>query len=114
VTDQVFVIKRGDRLPAFRARCLDGTTPVNLTTAGLNVKFIMREGGGTAVVDAAATVEDQSDPDTEGWVHYEWDADDTATVGDYDGEIEVTWPGALKQTFPASGHVHIFIVPDLG
>jgi hypothetical protein len=109
----MFVIKRGDRLPAFRARCLDGTTPVDLTSAGSNIKFIMRREG-TPVVSAAAVVEDQSDSDTVGYVHYDWDADDTATVGDYDGEIEVTWPGDLKQTFPASGHVHIFIVSDLG
>ena len=104
-----FTIKRGDLLPAYRARTLDkdATTPVNLNTA-TSVLLIMR---GPVTVTGAMTKEDQTS--NTGWVNRDWVSGDTDIVGNYRAEIEVTWAGGKKQTFPAYGYALVVISDDL-
>jgi hypothetical protein len=110
-TQQVLNVKRGDTAPYFRARCLDGTDPVDLSTA-TQVRFLMSAFGGANVITASMTVEDQEG--NPGWVRRNWQPTDLATGGYYHAEVEVTWNDGKVQTFPAEGYVAVNIIDDLG
>lgn len=102
-------IKQNDTLPALVAYLYnpDGSV-VDLT--GATVKFIMRlTSGGAAKVDTAATVVTA----TSGYVKYSWVAADTDTVGEYEGEFEVTFSGGAIQTYPNSKYIKIKVVDDI-
>jgi hypothetical protein len=105
-----FEVKRGDTAPVFRAQCLDGSDPVDLTAG--TVRFLMKTSAGVSVVAAAMTKDDQ-ETDT-GWVRYPWDADDLAAAGTYLAEVEVTWADGKIQTFPRDEHVYVLVAEDLG
>lgn len=107
----VFEVKRGDTAPAFRARCLNGDTPLDLT--GASVRFLMRSYRGTEVLVAGPmTLDDQTtDP---GWVRRPWAAGDLATAGTYRAEVEVTWGDGTRQTFPRNGYVNVVVTGDVG
>lgn len=96
-----FTIKQHDRLPALIVTCLDGTDAVDLTAA-VSARLLMRNLSAGLKVNAAVTILDQTDPDNIGKVRYSWVALDTDTVGSFNAEIEVTWPGGQLQTFPAA------------
>lgn len=107
-----FYIKQGDRLPPVEAALqrADGTA---VTLAGATVKFLMRVRGTVApvVVDAAAVVVDAGT----GQVRYDWADGDTATVGDYDAEFEVTVTASgKKQTVPNNGYLRVKVRDDIG
>jgi hypothetical protein len=111
-------MKRNDLLPTYRAQLLQTdpetlvTTPVDLSGI-TSVKFIMRlktSTTGGPKVAAAATVFDAAN----GVVEYTWISGDTNIEGDYNVEIEVTWPGSKIQTFPADSYLTVKIVTDLG
>lgn len=102
--------KRGDSAPMFRAQCLDGTTPVNLTSA-TGVRFLMRNQAGAVVINAAMVVEDQTA--NTGWVHYAWAPTDLAVAGYYQAEVEVTWGDDRRQTFPPEDTVSILVSADV-
>jgi hypothetical protein len=103
-------VKQHDLYPPLRAQLLDGTTPVNLTPAS-NVRVIVTSTDrATELIDRAMTV---TDP-TGGWVEMEWVTGDTATIGRFLLEIEVTWPTSRPQTFPVNGYAWLVIVDDLG
>lgn len=46
-------------------------------------------------------------------ITHEWVAGETDTVGVMSAEVEATWPGGRKQTFPAGDYLPIQVVPDL-
>ena len=72
-----------------------------VSLAGPTVLFHMRRvGSGTADVDSAAIV--IGDGST-GKVRYNWAASDTASVGPYEGEFEVTFADSTIEIFPNSG-----------
>jgi hypothetical protein len=105
-----FRIKRGDLLPEIEGTCEDDDGPVDLTNA-TSVRFLMGvNGSSTNKVAAAATF--VSKPD--GTVKYTWAGTDTDTVGPYDGEFEVTWPGSKPETFPNRGFIKIDVFQDRG
>jgi hypothetical protein len=106
-----FEVKRGDTAPTFRAQCLDGTDPVNLTAAP-TVRFLMKTSAGVSVVAANMTKDDQTT--LPGWVRYAWDSDDLAAAGTYLAEVEVTWADGKIQTFPRDEHVYVLVAEDLG
>jgi hypothetical protein len=62
------VLKRGDTAPAFRAQCLDGTTPVDLTSATA-VKLLMQ---GPTTLALTLTRE----AGVNGWVRRPWGTTD--------------------------------------
>ena len=99
-------------IPAYTAtmqQTLDGiTTPIDLT--GLTVRFIMRaKAATTAKVAAAATIVDGP----AGQVSYSWASTDLDTVGVYQCEWEITYPGPRTLTVPSDTHDTIIVVADL-
>lgn len=105
----VLRMKRGDTAPRFRARLLDGTDPVSLSSAS-QVLLLMRRSGGP-LLSLPLEVEDQTT--NPGWVNRAWATADTAVAGAYSAEVEVTWADQTVQTFPASGHASIAIAEDI-
>jgi len=105
-----FYIKQNDTSPSLRATLKDGDeVPIDLT--GATVRFHLRQIGSTTVtVDADATV---ILPETAGIVQYDWDNGDTATVGSYQAEFEVTFAGGAVETFPNNGYIRVEITDDI-
>jgi len=104
-----FYIKQNDTRPILAATLIDGDgSAVNLD--GATVAFKMRKVSTTvSVVDASATIADA----TNGEVTYTWSASDTATVGEYEGEFQVTYADSGIQTFPNSNYIEIEITDDI-
>lgn len=50
---------------------------------------------------------------TKAVVTHTWTAPQTATLGLLLVEVEVTWPGGRKQTFPSDGYIQVRISDDL-
>jgi len=48
-----------------------------------------------------------------GLVRYNWQAADTATVGSYQVEFEVTYADATVETFPNDGYIRVEIIADI-
>jgi hypothetical protein len=104
-----FYIKQNDTVPSLRADLKNGDDEaIDLT--GASVKFIMRAIGSTTVTtNASASIVD----DEGGTVQYNWQAEDTDTVGSYQAEFEVTYAGGTIETFPNDGYIRIEILDDI-
>ena len=104
-----FYIKQNDTRPIMSATLIDGNgSTVNLD--GATVAFKMRAvGGSTAKVDASASIAEA----TKGKVTYTFTASDTNTVGEYEGEFEVTFAGGGIQTYPNNKYIEIEVVDDI-
>jgi hypothetical protein len=120
MTDQLIIgMKRNDLLPVFRVRLTDANNPGGVDlSAATEVRLLMANLAGLKV-NHVMVVEDQTQPATLGVVHYEWTGTDTDTSGDFNAEIQVTWPGALPQTWPVStdpapDYMIVRIQKDLG
>jgi hypothetical protein len=104
-----FYIKQNDTSPAMLATLKDGDEQV-VELSGSTVRFHMRAMGETDVtVDAAASIYDVD----AGQVSYEWSASDTATVGSYQAEFEVTNTDGTIETFPNNGYIRVEITDDI-
>lgn len=110
-----FIIKQNDTRPAYVATLkedfgLETEAAVNLTNAE-SVRFLARRAGQNEMldIDGIADIEDAA----LGIVSYTWDTGDTATVGEYEIEIEVTWDDGGVETFPNNGYASMSIVDDL-
>ena len=107
MSENLFFIKTGDRLPAVAA-ILKGPDklPINLTSA-IGVKFICTNG-----VSAAATIVSAVD----GSVKYEWGAAETDVAGEFQGEFEIDWDNGVLQTVPngQDEYIKVFVTADLG
>lgn len=101
-------IKRGDAEPALRLTLTGADGPVDLTAA-TTVRLLLAARNGTLAVDAALAARPAN-----GQLTYTWGLTDTAAIGSYRVEVEVTWPGGRKQTFPSDGYGAVRITPDLG
>lgn len=104
-----FYIKQNDTSPTMLATLQDADgNGVNVT--GGTVRFHMRPIGSTTVtVDQPAVIVTA----IEGIVRYDWQAADTATVGAYQAEFEVTYAGASIETFPNDGYIRVEILDDI-
>lgn len=104
-----FYIKQNDTSPFLLATLKDANENlIDLTAA--TVRFHMRRVGSTdAVVDGAAIVVNED----QGTVRYEWQAADTAQIGSYQAEFEVTYSGGVIETFPNNGYIRVEIKDDI-
>ena len=104
-----FSMKQNDTSPAMLATLQDASgAAVDIT--GASVRFHMRQIGSTQVkVDAAATIVSALD----GTVRYNWIAADTADIGSYQAEFEVTYADASIETFPNDGYIRVEITDDI-
>jgi len=104
-----FYIKQDDTTPSLRADLKNGSGN-NVDLLDATVRFHMREVGSTnVVVDADATVISEAG----GTVQYDWVAGDTADVGSYQVEFEVTYPTGTVETFPNNGYIRVEIISDI-
>jgi len=91
----------GDLEPALAGTTLDGTTPVDLTSATSVTAHIRRPDG--SVISRAVTLGNQTTAPgtwTLPWVAAVSPAvDDLSVAGGYTVEVEAMWPGARPQTF---------------
>lgn len=104
-----FFIKENDTVPSIRATLQNGSgNAVDLIDA--SVRFHMRAiSGGSATVDAAATIVNAAN----GLVQYNWSAADTAEVGSFQAEFEVTYSDGTVETFPSNGYIRVEIIDDI-
>ena len=104
-----FYIKQNDTSPALLATLQDADgNAVNVT--GGSIRFHMRQIGSTAVdVDEAAVIVTP----LQGTVRYDWLAADTAEIGSYQAEFEVTYADASIETFPNDGYIRVNITGDI-
>jgi len=104
-----FYVKQNDTTPSLRAALKNGDNDaIDLTNA--TCRFHMRKIGSTTVsVDEAAQIVTEAT----GIVQYNWTASDTATVGSYQGEFEVTYPDNTIETFPNNGYIRVEITDDI-
>lgn len=70
--------------------------------------------GSTLVFEDTGPDVDVGTPSTSAVVTHAWAAGETDTAGVIDVEVEATWPGGRKQTFPACGYTQVRICEDLG
>lgn len=104
-----FQIKENDTTPSLRAALLNGSGDA-VDLIGATVRFHMRPLGSSGVtIDRSASVVSQA----EGIVQYNWVSGDTANVGFYQAEFEVTYPDANVETFPNNNYIGVEIVDDI-
>lgn len=102
-----FDIKQHDLEPPLVVTILDSGLAVDLTTV-VSARLMMRNLAAGLKVNRAMTILDQTDPDNLGKVKLDWQGLDTDTVGDFNAEIEIMWPGNRPQTFPAQKALKYF------
>lgn len=77
---------------------------------GAAVRFHMRRTGvATTTIDASATIVTAET----GIVRYDWQSGDTASVGSYQVEFEVTYIDGAIETFPNKGYIAVEIGDDV-
>jgi len=103
-----FRIKQNDTSPSLEATLSDANlVPVNITSA--TVMLHMKAIGGDVVLDEQMTITDAEG----GVVQYDWQVGDTATVGTYYVEFEVTYSDGSVETFPNTGSLPLVITREL-
>lgn len=99
-----FTIRQGDTLPTIATTLSDADGAVDLTGAAVRFRLWPWDGG-TATVDAVASV---SDPTT-GAVGYAWQAGDTDAPGLYRAEWAVTFADQETLSFPNDRELYVLI-----
>ena len=109
----MFQIKQGDRLPILSGQALGPVgDPIDVASAPYP-RFLMRATGLPSPIisaTAGATITNAS----QGQIAYLWAAGETATVGLFEGEFELTFPGPKTQTVPGGGYIPINVKDDIG
>lgn len=104
----VFVIKQNDTLPVLKMQLLDSSNnPINLDLCG--IVFIMANYKGEVVLTKQAEIVDIN----AGIVQVNWDANDTANVGDYLCEIKVSMPDGNRITIPTDEYIYVMVIEEL-
>jgi hypothetical protein len=107
-----YVMKQNDLEPSLELQLLDGSTPIDLTSV-VDVLFLMKARRALKAT-GSMTVADQTILGNTGIVRYDWTQGDTDTVGQFNAEVQVIWPGLRPQTFPANSYITVDIQKDLG
>lgn len=104
-----FYIKQNDTSPSMLATLQDASG-VAVDISAASIRFHMRQIGSSQItVDAQATIVDA----LAGEIRYDWQAADTAKIGSYQAEFEVTYADASIETFPNDGYIRIQITEDI-
>ncbi len=105
-----FNLKQGDLRPPLSLQLLDsgGTAQADLGDAD-SIELRWTDPSGVVHTEDLA-LEDE----VTATVEYEWQSGETALVGRYTGEVVVTWPGDVPQTFPPIGVFSWFVHPANG
>lgn len=99
-------IRKGDRLPALTRQFLQGTTPINLTSATVVFNLWNAATGTQAITNGSCTVTDALDGD----VKYSWTAGDaTLAAGSYIGTFTATFSDSTTLTAPNNGMITVEI-----
>jgi hypothetical protein len=86
----------------------DTDTPINLT--GATVKLFIRKADGTgSPLSRTVTIVTAAN----GTVRYEWDPADTADVGDFVMEYQITFGDGKIATVPTEGYLTLSIIDDI-
>jgi hypothetical protein len=104
-----FTMKQNDTWPPLPATLQDANGPINLTTATSVRLILVPTGGGAAIVDDPVTIVSAA----AGTVRYTWVTGDTATIGTFKGEFEITWNDGKIGTVPNEGYFVVEILDDL-
>lgn len=90
---------------------VDGVTSLlPLSTASKVMLYFRPSGGSIPVVSASCVIASAAG----GVVRHDWLTAETATVGLYDAEFEITWSDAGVETVPNDGYFSIEFVDDIG
>src|SRR5690242_14265458 len=104
-----FRIKRNDTRPAIQA-----TISAAATDVISSVSFNMADSAGTLKVNAGAgTIVQQASSTQQAIVKYQWQAGDTDTAGQYNGEFQVTFNDSRVETYPNDRYITIEVFADL-
>lgn len=110
-------IKQGDTWPPLRGTAAseaDGVVDLFLADS---MKVVIKQHGGGVTITATPTALNPATNDGFNW-KYDWADTDTAVIGEYDVELEVTWDATTTpdqvQTFPNSGYQTLEVSADLG
>ena len=109
-TPDPFDIKVDNLLPPYLVDVYqDDGNPLDLDAATA-VVFTMVAQDGTKKIDAVAgSIIVGLDEVTKNRLSYTWVSGDTDTAGRYTAEFQLTFPGPLPRTFPASNKVKLVI-----
>jgi hypothetical protein len=103
---------QNDTAPPMRQRLLgsDGRTPQPLP-AGSVVRFTLRKPDGVVSINRrVCTIVDGANGDVEAG----WQTGDLPVAGQYAGELEVTTPDGLIETFPSGRKIRVIVTAELG
>jgi hypothetical protein len=102
-------IKQHDTWPPLRATLKANNVAIDLTTA-TSVRLILQSPAPLTIIGVCSIVS----PATSGVVTYSWISSNTATVGTYNGEFEITWANGAIETVPNDNYFQVAIKADLG
>jgi hypothetical protein len=92
--------KTGDSYPPIRGTVKDNTGAAVAISTATTVRMIAKRVGGTETVTGATVKLDDGSTPLRGRWEYQLATSDLAVAGDYEVELEVTWPGGKIETFP--------------
>lgn len=105
-----FYIKKNDRRPKLEVQLKNfDNTPLDLTDASKVLFLMTKNNGSLPKVATEAVVADAKN----GLVEYEWQENDTDTVGTYKAELEIEWETNVKQTLPEDDYIKVIVKDDL-
>lgn len=106
-----FYLKVGNTGPDLQVELLDDDGNAIDITGYSSIKFSMRaKRTGTVIIDSTAATEISTNP---GIIKYEWQAADTVTAGEYEGEFEVVLVLGQIVCFPNRGYIKILIAESI-
>jgi hypothetical protein len=104
-------IKQDDTYPPLSAVLSDAEGPVDLSAA-IDIKVFLQ--GPALPLISGTCIADADQVANKGKMTHTWLPAETATVGIYEGEIQVKWTASQIQTFPNDDTFEVEIVADLG
>ncbi len=118
MTNQVFAIRLGDRLPALAYEfgfSLATAVSVNFSAKDSETQAVFINRQPAIIANGTYTIAGQQRVLTpvDGIVFYPWTAGDTAVLRKaVIGLFHINWPGGLQETLPSEGYERIAIIDN--